>query len=193
MPRRPAHSGFTLVEVLIGSTLAAIVLAGVLTSFVFLGRSLTRLANYQMLEARSREALTYLHDDFTVATAVSNGSTPTSTSLTLSLPAGTVTYTYDATAKSLRRQATFGASQDLTLLQNDHCNCIAFGFTYYSGTNGSVNSQINSSVNVPYSIKQVQVNFTLQNPATASTGAQARFDMVSPRFQLRNKPPPDGN
>ena len=120
MNPRPALSrGFTLVEVLVSASLAAAVMAAVLSSFVFLGRNLTRLANYQALETKGREALTYLRHDLAVAAAVKPGTTPTASSVTLVLPAGEVTYTYDSTAGSLRRQAATGANPDFLLLKND--------------------------------------------------------------------------
>jgi Tfp pilus assembly protein PilW len=193
--RRPAKpsTGFTLVEVLIGATLSAAIMAAVLSSFVFLGRNLTRLANYQTLEAKGREALTYFRGDFALAQSVQNGTTPTASSVTLVLPAGSVTYTYDGVALSLHRQATFGANQDLYLLQNDYCSCTAFTLGYYTTTNGTPNSQILPGLNVPYSIKQIQVSFSLQTPGTASPATQANYQVVSSRFLIRNKQPPDGN
>ena len=51
---------FTLVEVLIGSSLAAIVLAAVLTGFLYLGRSMARLANYQTLGYLVRDRMVLL-------------------------------------------------------------------------------------------------------------------------------------
>ena len=44
-----SNAGFTLVEVLIGSTLAATILLAVISSYLFLGRNLTRLATQQTL------------------------------------------------------------------------------------------------------------------------------------------------
>jgi prepilin-type N-terminal cleavage/methylation domain-containing protein len=194
MRHRPDFQrGFTLVEVLIGATLAAAMMAAVLSSFVFLGRSLTRLANYQTLEAKGREALTYFRGDFALARAVKNGTTPTASSVTLVLPAGEVTYTYDSAAQSLRRQANFGANQDFQLLQNDFCTCTTFTFNYYTTTSGAPTSQITPALNVPYSIKQIEVRFVLQTPGTASPSTQTRFEEVSSRFLVRNKQPPDGS
>jgi len=190
--RRTPGAGFTLVEVLIGSTLAAAVMAAVLTSFIFLGRSLARLANYQTLEAKGRQALTYLRSDFAQAESVKTGTTPTASGVTLVLPAGEITYTYDSTAQSLRRQATFGPNPDLRLLQNDYCSCTSFSFDYFTTSNGSPASQVTPTVNVPYSIKQIQVRFTLQTPGTASPSTRATSQVVSSRFLFRNRASPDG-
>jgi prepilin-type N-terminal cleavage/methylation domain-containing protein len=191
--RSNSPAGFTLVEVLIGTTLAALVMAAVLSSFVFLGRSLGRLANYQTLEAKGREALTYLRGDFAQAQAVKNGTTPDATTVTLVLPGGEVTYTYDSTALSLHRQANFGANRDFYLLQNDYCSCTTFTFGYYTTTDGTPTSQATPGLNVPYSIKQIQVRFILQTPGTASPATRVSHEIVSSRFLVRNKRPPDGS
>lgn len=194
MMRRPDRTAaFTLVEVLIGAALSAVVMVGILTSFVFLGRSLSRLVNYQTLEAKSREALTLMRTDFGLALSVKAGTTPTASSLILSLPAGDVTYTYDGTAKSLRRQTTFGANRDHTLLQNSTCSCTSFSFFYYTTTNGSPVSQITAGQNIPFSIKQVQVSYSLDSAGSASPQTRASFDMASATLLLRNRWEPDGN
>ncbi|HVU18016.1 MAG TPA: prepilin-type N-terminal cleavage/methylation domain-containing protein [Candidatus Didemnitutus sp.] len=191
-PRKRA-AAFTLVEVLIGATLSAIVMVGVLTSFVFLGRSLSRLVNYQNLEAKSRQAMTVMRTDFGLALSVKSGTTPTATAVTLTLPSGDVTYTYDSSSQSLRRQATFGANRDYTLLQNDTCVCTSFAFSYYTTTNGSPVSQITAGTNVPFSIKQIQVSYSLDSTGSASPQTRASYDMGSATFLLRNRWEPDGN
>lgn len=185
--------GFTTLELLISASIALIVLTAVLSTFVYLGRNLTRLANYQTLEGKSRQALTYLRRDFFLAQSVKQGTTPTTTSVTLVLPAGEVTYTYDSTAKRLRRQATFGANADLYLLQSETCGCETFAFDYYNtslATNGAA-SQLDTTVYVPLSIKQIRVRFTLKTPGTYRP-TQVQYDTVSSRYVLRNTQPPTG-
>ena len=49
--------GFTLVEVMVASTLGTLVLAGILTTFLMLGRSGANVANYSIMEAESRRGL----------------------------------------------------------------------------------------------------------------------------------------
>jgi Tfp pilus assembly protein PilW len=193
MRREESPAGFTLLELLVGFTLSAVIMAAVLSSFVFLGRSLTRLANHQTLEAKGREALTYLRGDVALAQAVKTGTTPTAATVTLVLPAGEVTYTYDGTAGSLRRQAAFGPNPDLYLLHNDLCSCTAFSFGYYTTANGAATSQITPALYVPYSIKRIQVHFTLQTPGTASPSTRASDEVVSARLLIPDKQPPDGS
>ncbi len=188
MKPRPAPSrGFTLVEMLVSMSLAATILAAVLSSFVFLGRNLTRLANYQTLETKGREALAYLRRDLAVAEAVKSGTTPTASSVTLVLPAGEITYTYDSAAGSLHRQATTGANQDFLLLKNDRCTCTTFAFDYQTVTGGAPTSQLDASSNVPYGIKQIQVHFVLATPGTQADATRTTYAAASARFLLRNK------
>jgi prepilin-type N-terminal cleavage/methylation domain-containing protein len=181
--RHPAR-GFTLVELLVSSTLAALIMASVLSSYIFLGRSLARLANHQALEAKGRAALTQMRGDFTLARAVKSGTTPTSTSLTLTLPSGEVTYTYDSSSGKLSRQATTGVATNLTLLSNAQATCTSFAFDYYTTSGGS---PAVSGTNVPYSIKQIQVRFTLATPTGHDANTRVTLGVVSPRFLLRNR------
>lgn len=188
-----SRRGFTLLEVLISSTLAAAVLAAALSTFVFLGRNLTRLANYQALEAEGRKALTWLQRDFSLAESVKSGATPDETSVTLVLPAGEVSYSYNNTALSLRRQASFGPNQDFTMLRNDHCSCTEFTFEYYTGAGGAPTSQITPGLSVPYSIKQLRFRFIIRTPDSHNAATRTSYEVVSAHFLLRNRRAPDGN
>jgi prepilin-type N-terminal cleavage/methylation domain-containing protein len=190
---RPANSrGFTLVELLIGASLGAMVMTAVLSSFLFMGRNLSRLASYQALENEARKALGYLRQDFALAKAVKTGTTPSASSVTLVLPGGDVTYTYDSTTKKLRRQATFGANTDFSLLQNSQCDCTSFTLQYFTTQDGAPTDQNTPGANVPYSIKQIQVGFVLESPSTWAAATRTRFEAASSRFLIRNRGLPDG-
>lgn len=192
--RRPStpRGGFTLVELMVASTLAAILMAAVLSTFTFMGRNLARLSSYQALETESRKALNYLRRDLAVAQTVKRGTTPTSSAVTLVLPAGEVTYTYDTASRNLRRQSTFGANSDLTLLRTSSCECPSFAFSYFTTTDGAPTAQAAPSTNVPYSIKQIEVRFAVESPTTWSAQTRTRYEAASPRFLLRNRQATDG-
>lgn len=192
MQRVRRRAGFTLLEVLISSTLAGVVMVAVLSSFLFIGRNLSRLASHQALESESRRALAYLRRDFGLARAVKSGTSPTASGVTLLLPAGEVTYTYDSGTKRLRRQATFGASPDLTFLQNSQCECPTFAFSYFTTSGGAPTDQGAPTVYVPYSIKQIQVAFVVESPSAWSAATRTRFEAASSRFLFRNRGGTDG-
>lgn len=191
--RLPSRSGFTLVEVMISSTLAAIILAAVLSTYLFLGRNLARLSSYQALETESHKALAYLTRDFMQAESVKSGTTPTGSTVTLVLPAGEVSYTYDSGTKSLRRQATFGANPDLSFLRDDTGECTTFAFRYFTGSGGSPTDQVTATSYVPLSIKQIQVAYTVESPATWNAATRTRYQTVSSRYIFRNRGEPNGS
>ena len=55
--RRRGRAAFTLVEMMIGTTLGSIILGGVLMTFLTMGRNGYNAANYSMMEAEARRAL----------------------------------------------------------------------------------------------------------------------------------------
>jgi prepilin-type N-terminal cleavage/methylation domain-containing protein len=99
------RAGFTLVELLVGVTLSAAVMAAVLSSYIFIGRNLTRISNQQALEVDARRTLAYFNEDVRMAIGLSGA--PSVTSVTLEIPTATnsklVTYTYDSTNQNLLR------------------------------------------------------------------------------------------
>jgi prepilin-type N-terminal cleavage/methylation domain-containing protein len=55
--RNRSSAGFSLIEVMVSTLLAGIVLAGVMTVFLFLGRSGANVRNYSDMEAQARKGL----------------------------------------------------------------------------------------------------------------------------------------
>jgi Tfp pilus assembly protein PilW len=154
MHRVASTRGFTVVEILISSTLAAMLLIAMLNTYTFLGRQLTKATNLQEMEYRSRIALGLLNRDFETASAV--GSSPTSSTLTLTVPSGTVTYTYDSVNRTLTRVATFGAFRSREFFRGD---CYEFTFSYFS-TKGI--SALSGTSLIPLSVKRIGAAFTLR-------------------------------
>lgn len=173
--------GFTLAELLVGLTLSSMLLLAIMSSYLFLGRNLTRMGIHQTLEAQSRRALSFLAFDMRMARTVSSA---TSTAVTLVRPEGTVTYTYSG--GSLTRTASFGINPTLVLFDNGQ----SFAFSYYTASGGSPVSQVNSQI-VPFSVKQIDVAFSLAEGVLES-GTRTAFRSASARFVLRNRQLPDG-
>src|SRR5687768_17072713 len=63
-------SGYTLVEMMIAAGMAAFILAGVLTSFLFLARSGTNIQAYSDMESQGRKALEVFAEDVRQASAI---------------------------------------------------------------------------------------------------------------------------
>src|SRR4051812_11073318 len=68
-----ARRGFTLVEVMISVSLAALLLLAAMTSFLFTLRGERSLANYSELNARARQMLEKMGRDFRMAGDVPAG------------------------------------------------------------------------------------------------------------------------
>lgn len=188
MNHRSAKStvAFTLVELLIGMSLAMMVMLAVLSSYTFLGRSLVRLVNQQTLITSGQRTLAYLTQDVRMASGISG--TPSASSLVLTLPTATgtttVTYTYNSSARTLTR--TVGAATPLTLLSQ----LTSSTFSYYDGSGNQFTSSTLSGGNYLSSIKQVSLSFVCQT-GTNSDGSRAPqtadFQTSSPRLILRNQ------
>lgn len=89
--------GFSLTEVMVATTLSGIILAGVLSAFLMIGRTGYAASNYSEMEAQSRRALETFGGDARKATDVRWNS---SQSVTLFVVTGgsasrVVTYAYD--------------------------------------------------------------------------------------------------
>ncbi len=196
MHRPRSIRGFTLVEMLFVATLAGLIMVGMLSTYLFLGRNLTRLSYRRALEAQSRSILNTLGNDVRKAKAVSNVS---ANGLTLTLLDGsTVTYAYDGTTDYLSRNAGSGAVVLTSDLKGEAVQVPvtmpAATFAYYTTANGTPTYQGTGTL-VPLSIKRIDLSFTLQagGGTQAASGTQSQFQTASARFLLRNRQLSDGS
>lgn len=173
--------GFTLVEVMMATLITAIVFAGVLSAYIFLGRGLVRQGNEEAMESRSRTTLFYFTQDVSAATAVT---AYTASQLVISTPSAIVTYTYNAAPGSpgiapsgtlVRTQIPANLSIPTSLLTN--LSTFAFNYLTISGTAASSAA----------TVKQIQLSYTAVIGSSVG-GAQAQITVVSPRVIMKNKP-----
>jgi prepilin-type N-terminal cleavage/methylation domain-containing protein len=190
--RNTTRSGFTLVELMIGSSIGAVVMVALFSAFTFVGRNLARLSSYQALENESRKVINHLARDFNLGAGVKPGTNPTASAVTLLLPGGEVSYTFDSVARSVRRQATFGPSPDLTFFSSQTGECSAFELRYFTTSGGAPSDQTSPATNVPFSIKQIQVRLVAESPMLWATRNRTRYEAATARFYLRNRTAPDG-
>src|SRR6478735_1668555 len=85
----PPSAGFTLVELLIGATLSAAIMAAVLSSYIYLGRSFGRLVNQQTLEAESRRTRAYFAQDVQSAIGLDSSVSPSNSRIVLAVATAT--------------------------------------------------------------------------------------------------------
>jgi type II secretory pathway pseudopilin PulG len=195
---------FTLVEVMVGAALSSLVLAGVISTFLLMGRTGTNLANYSEAEASGRNALENFSREAHQAYSVEAYS---STSVTLGIPDNTinrtpanptangaylVTYTFDSVNKTLTR-AVNGGTAEPVVTGVEQIPSIPF-INYYkyvtAGTNPPTGSGYQDAVGTNTAgnvgeIKQIEFSFLIKRKSV--TVATASNKVISARFILRNK------
>jgi len=188
------NRGFTLVELLVSMSIGSIVMLAVFSTYIFLGRNLTRLSYRSTLETQSRKILTTFATDIRNAKSITNPSTST---LTLKMTDGaTVIYNYSAN-KLTRNPNGSGAIElnyDIINLQVP-VTMPNFSFRYYTTANNTPTYQATTTI-VPMSIKQIAINYTLQAGTAAIQGQQGTltsYTAASGRMLLLNRQLPDGS
>jgi prepilin-type N-terminal cleavage/methylation domain-containing protein len=175
----PARRGFTLVELMVSLSVAAIVLGGVLGAYLFLGRNLTRLVNLQQQQTQTRRALRNFTQDLSATVQVTTA-TVSQIALSKTITGGTaaVTYTYTAPSPATAANGTLTRTDSTgttTLLSG----LTSFAFAYFTESGASVSAS-------PQSVKSVEFAFT-SAAGSSSTGTLASYTSVSPRVVLRNR------
>jgi prepilin-type N-terminal cleavage/methylation domain-containing protein len=170
--RRSAR-GFTLVELMVAVSAMTIVFAGIFAAYLFVGRNLTRLVNFQQQEVQSRRALREFTQDLSGAVNLTTA-TSTQIALTKSTGPGTtpVTYAYSAANGTLTRTDSSGTR---TLLSG----VTTFTLSYYNESGSATTST--------QSVKGVEFSYS-SAAGTSASGTRANYTTVSPRIVLRNKP-----
>jgi Tfp pilus assembly protein PilW len=162
---------FTLVEVMIGATLGAMVLAGVLSTFLMLGRSGANVANYSTMEMESRRALEELSQDLRMASTI----TWSPQSITLVVPDNyTVTYAYNSGQQEFQR--TIGTNTRALVKNVGSCTFARFN---------RLNVAIDPTVTSDATTKRIQL--TLGIKKQSQTVAAASNTILSASYILRNK------
>jgi Tfp pilus assembly protein PilW len=175
--RRRARA-FTLVEVMIGATLASFVLAAVLSTFLFMGRSGANLRNYSDMEAQARKSLEMFAEDVRQASAITWTS---SENLTLSVNSASIAYYYDSSNGNFYRRTSTSTTAVITGITTG-----SFSFKAYNvaGTEMPLVTGANLTA-AGSSTKQLQIS--LEASRTTTTVTSATNLVLSARFILRNK------
>lgn len=184
--RSCSAAGFTLVELLIGLSLSLTIMAAVLSSYLFLGRSLSRLVNQQTLESEGRRTLAQFAQDVRAASFISG--TPSVSAVTLTIPSGasttTVAWSYNSTTGTLTRTPASGTARILV------SNLTGLHFRYYNETGAAYDSG-----STPYTtqtaymsgLKQISLTFTSQIGSANNGTLTAVHYFASPRHLVRNR------
>ncbi len=171
--KRSLAAGFTLVEVMIGASLSTFILAGVMSTFLFLGRTGANVGNYTEMESQARRSLELFAEDVRQASSITWNST---TSVTLVVNSAAIIYAYDSSAKAFRRQDPGATRTLLTGITN-------FQFKGYNINGAEVDlTDLAAAAKIT---KQLQIS--LRASRTSQTVASATNTVLSARFILRNK------
>lgn len=176
---RKGRRGLSLVEVLIASSLSSMVLAGVLSTFLFLGRTGANVANYADMESQARTALEQFGQDARQAGGITWNSPH---SVTLHVGGVDVVYAYDSTAGTFSRTVG-GTTRVLVDGVTDE-----FTFTGYTIGGAKVVSDLTTADGRTAAngvTKQLQIYFKASR--TDVTVTRATNTVLSARFILRNK------
>lgn len=175
---RRTRRGFTMVELMVAATLGTIIMAAVMSAFLFIGRSSIMLRNYADLETQARNAMETFAQDVRMSSAVTWAS---ETAVTMSVRSGgadlPVRYVYDGSARTFSR--TFNGTTTVLI-----SNIRSFAFSAYSIDTEPVSlASPNAATNT--ATKQIQIAMETEriNPVLALTTNK----VISARFVLRNK------
>ena len=200
-----SRTGFTLVELLVGMSLALIMMTAVLLSYVFIGRNFTRSLgitskNQPTIESQGRQTTTYFSQDVRMATDIDTSVNALSaSSLTLTVPTATgtkpIAYYYNNTASAvtltlITSYSTTVPAQSLVRVDGAtgtattlHTNLLSFAFTYYD----SSGNPYTSYVNYLSGIKQISISFTAQAGSSTNGTLTQVYRGDSARMILRNR------
>lgn len=168
--------GYTLLELIVASSLAGFLLLGVLTSFLFIGRSGQNLANYSDMESEARRGLEVFAQDVRQASAIVWNN---AASVTLTVDGASVNYTHNSGAGALTRNGDVMIS-----------GITAFDLIGYNITGALVKDSADLATAAGRSMagkitKQLQISLSAQKKNV--TVAAATNTVLSARYTLRNK------
>jgi Tfp pilus assembly protein PilW len=215
-PASKSTVGFTLVELLIGMSLALMIMGAVLSSYTYMGRGLYRLVNQQTLQAQGRNALAYFAQDVRMASGLTDTGNLSATRVSLTIPAGTatntITYYYNNTPNPSSPVSVNGTN--VTFPANSFTRCVYNGSTlttrtlltlrnindttvatrsdltirYYDASG----NEYTSYTNYLSGIKQLAIEFSATNgnysPSDTASPQTATYQVASPRLVVRNRP-----
>lgn len=176
-PQPRSTRGFTLIELLVAMGLSSILLAAFISAMLFFTKSGLAMGDYYEMESQTRHLLEVFARDTREADNVTQ---LTATAVTLVLGSETVQYTYDSTARVIRRSDSALSGQPPRVLASGISAC---AFRAYD-QNGS---SIPLTGNPAPLTKMIQIDVRLQRDQLNQSTQQS---ITSSRFVLRNKPIP---
>lgn len=166
--------GFTLVELMVASGLSLVLLAAVMSTFLFLVRGGLRMAFYRDMETQSRLVMQQFGADERQATQVVWNN---SDSLTLTVEGAAVTYAYDSSAHTLLRQDAGRPTQIVV------SGISSFAFKAYDYNSAALSLRApTAQTNAATKIVQIDMDMSRSGSRISATN-----QIISTRYMLRGK------
>ena len=188
------RGGFTLVEVLVGATLGAMILSGVLSAYLMLAKSGMRTSNYSVMETQTRLAFEQLGIDSRMAQAfTSNFSGGVITSFTLTIPntdltaSSAWTYVYDTSDPTNKKLVRVPGNSPSTTTGRRVLvsNITNLTFLRYSSTAAGVSTLIPATTVSDAGVKHIQISISVSRGGAGGLAAATQV-IRSSAFTLRN-------
>jgi len=184
--KRARSRGFTLVELLIGASLSAFILAGVLSAMLMIARSGYLLNNYIEMEKEARTALETIAVDARITESISwqrDSDTSPLDGIILTAPGATgIRYDYDSAAGTLSR--TENGSVRILVSGIQSLTFSAYKYADATGIEMIVPANTTLS-NLNGVTKMMQIS--LSSIRSRTSLVDATNNVVSARYVLRNK------
>jgi Tfp pilus assembly protein PilW len=189
-PKAFGAAGFTLVELMIGASLGSFILAAVLSTFLFMGRSGANVQNYNDMESQARTALELFAQDVRQASGV-----VWSDANTVALTVGdlTVTYQYNPTARRFARREVVTATSVVNSTRVLVTGITSFTFSAYSIAIDPATLDVRvlplatAADRTAANGQTKQLQISLEAARASTTVVAATNTVLSARFVLRNK------
>lgn len=164
----------TLIEVLVATTLAVVLLGAVAITYAHFLRSFAGLEHYMSMDARGRRTLDSMSKEIRQATRLVSYAT---NALTFQFPTNQVSYVYNSGARTLTRSAS---GQSSVLLSN--CDSLRYDIFQRNTTNGSYDLYPTA---IATNCKVVQITWTCSGTILGAKRQTENFQ--SAKVVMRNQ------
>lgn len=170
--------GMTLAETLVGTAVGALILAGVVTTYIISVRGFSAVSNYNQIHGDGRIAVTYFAKDIRAVSSIASFSNPSNITVTIptafnasGVATNTATVTYSTSAGALYRYDSRTGKTDMLAT-----NISQLTFTLFDTANSTNGVTLSTA-------KGIQADIKLRK--TIGSRAQTE-DYLSARYDMRN-------